>query len=390
MGRRDSSGPGGPIVTRRAAALAALTGCTPWVRAQDAGSMPGPATRRLAMAWRTADRNGSSVDRVGVVEIDWDGGRVHLRGERAVATRAHGLLALPDGGFVAVAQRPGRWLMRCDDRGRCLVELQVDQELPGRTLNGHVELSSGGAWLYSTETDTASQVGWISVRDVRTLARVAQFESGGIEPHQLLRDTDGAVVVANGGIVRDAEGRKVAAERMAPSLVRLHGDSGDVLGRWRLADPRLSLRHLAWARMDAGNGSVRLLGVALQAEHERTADRREAPAFALWDGTALTVPSRDAAAGGYVGDIAPAADGGFVLSAQKAGRGLWWSPRQPDRLTRVAELTEPCAMAADGDRAALISAERGAARWHPHEAGRMVRWPASWVPDNHWVLLDRV
>ena len=45
--------------------------------------------------------------------------------------------------------------------------------------------------------------------------------------------------------------------------------------RWTLADPWLSLRHLAWHPASA------TLGIAMQAEHPRQADRREAPVLAL-------------------------------------------------------------------------------------------------------------
>ena len=51
---------------------------------------------------------------------------------------------------------------------------------------------------------------------------------------------------------------------MNSSLVRLDGDTGALLGRWRLHDPRLRLRHLA------GHPGRKVLGIALQAEHDDT------------------------------------------------------------------------------------------------------------------------
>ena len=48
---------------------------------------------------------------------------------------------------------------------------------------------------------------------------------------------------------------------MDASLVALHPGNGELLGQWRLADPYLSMRHLAW---DARH---QRLGIALQAEH---------------------------------------------------------------------------------------------------------------------------
>lgn len=400
---------------RRRALLGALALAQPWVAhvaaaaaaagASDttpAGAGPevpvGPM--RLATAWRVASsQEGASPDRVGVLELDWASGRVRIAAEVPVAGRAHGLLALADGGFLAVANRPGGWLLRCDAHGQVRQRLSIDDERPRRTFNGHVETSGegdeGGAgdWLYTTETDPATGDGWLSVRDARTLVRVSQFAAGGRDAHQLLRARDGSLLVAIGGIVRDREGRKIEAERMAPSLVHLAPESGRLLGQWQLDDPRLSIRHIAWARERNGApanevGGAPLLGLALQAEHEQEDRRRSAPTLATWDGASLRIATADGSARGYAGDIAAGPGGGFVISAQKARRGLWWHPARPERLTPVAELTEPCALATvDGGAGVLISAGRGVARWHAREAPAMLPWPVALAPDNHGVLL---
>lgn len=346
--------------------------------------------QRLATAWQVPGTSApDSGFRVGVLDIAWSAGRVQLRAQQSVPTRAHGLLPLADGGFVAVANRPGRWLLRCDAGGAVMQRLDTAAEKPQRSFNGHVEaIASPGPggeirWLCTSETDPDTGVGWLSLRDARTLQRVAQFESAGIDPHQLRQATDGALLVANGGIVRDALGRKIEAERMAPSLARIDPASGRLLGRWTLADPQLSIRHIAWA-----SGPDPLLGLALQAEHADPAQRAAAPSLALWNGKVLVLPCPDRSAGGYVGDIAAGPGGGFVISAQKQGRGLWWHPAAPEQLTLIAQLTEPCALVPEPDGAGVaISAASGAARWHATEAPRMLPWPVPMAPDNHWVLL---
>lgn len=366
--------------------------------AQGLGGESAARPLRLATAWRVAaSATGIPPDRVGVLEIDWATARIRIAAEVPVASRAHGLLALTDGGFLAVANRPGRWLMRCDAAGQVLRRVAIDDERPRRTFNGHVETGAEGPagrtgdWLFTTETDPATGDGWISVRDARTLARVAEFPAGGRDAHQLLRAPDGTLVVAIGGIVRDLEGRRIEPERMAPALVQLSPGDGRLAGRWTLEDPRLSLRHMAFAAGVAPGavpGSRPLLGIALQAEHDRDEARRAAPTLAIWDGRSLRIATQDASAGGYAGDIAAGPGGGFVISAQKARRGLWWHPGQPERLTMVAELTEPCALASLHDGAGvLLSAGRGAARWHLREAPGMLPWPVALAPDNHWVVL---
>lgn len=334
---------------------------------------------RLLAAWRVPGVQG---DRIGILEADWAAARIRIAVEQPVPSRAHGLQVLADGGFVAVANRPGRWLLRADAQGQVQRRLEVDDERPLRTFNGHVQPGVDGRWLFTTETDPADGSGWVSVRDARTLARVAQFATAGIDPHQVLQAADGRLLVANGGIPRDRAGRRIEPERMAPSLVRLDPADGALLGRWTLADARLSIRHLAW-----GTGPDPLLGVALQAEHDDAGDRQAAPVLALWDGESLRL-QRTSLAGGYAGDVAAGPGGGFVVSAQKAGRGLWWHPQADDGLVRVAELTEPCALASwQGGSGVLIAAARGVARWHVQHPARMLAWPQAMVPDNHWVLL---
>lgn len=375
------------------AATAALPLLAPRAWAQAAANADAEPVQRLATAWRMGPPAPAGQPEpghhVGILEVDWPAAEVRMRAAQSVPSRAHAVLAMADGGFVAVAFRPGRWLLRCDARGAVVSQRRMDDEQPAqRTFNGHVIASADGQWLFTTETDPVSGLGWVSVRDSRTLARVAQFETGGHDPHDLLLAADGSLLVANGGIVRDALARKIEPERIDPALVQLHPASGHALGRWQLADRRLSLRHMAWAQ-----GDTPLLGIGLQAEHDAAEQRAEAPVLALWDGQSLTLANRDARGAGYAGDIAAGPGGGFVLSAQKAGLGLWWHPGAPQELTVVARVTEPCALLPwrneRGVRGVSISAARGVARWHATLAPRMLAWPVPLAPDNHWVALQR-
>ncbi|MCK6424045.1 MAG: DUF1513 domain-containing protein [Burkholderiaceae bacterium] len=345
--------------------------------------------QRLAAAWRSAAPGpGESADRVGILAVDWEAGTVQVQADLPAPGRAHGLLALADGGFLAVAARPGRWLLRCDRDGRVMQRVLLDDERPARTLTGHVEPSADGRWLYSGETDPGDGSGWLGVRDAATLRRVAEWRLPGLDPHQMLLDDDGRLLLALGGIPRNAAGRKVQLDRMDPSLLRLDPASGTLLGQWRLDDPRLSLRHLAWSQ-DA-QGRTRL-GVALQAEHDDPALRRRAPALAVWEGERLQLPNADAQAGGYAGDIAAGPGGGFVISAEKTERGLWWQPGAAGRMTPIAELGQACALSTwlddAGQEGVLLAAQQGLARWHPGEPPRLLPWPQAMAPDNHWVLL---
>ncbi len=347
---------------------------------------------RLAAAWQlqgpAAEPSGSKSDSgsfmTGVLQIDWMARQVNILHTVPLPSRAHGLLALPDGGWLTLANRPGRWLLRCSANGESQQLQTMARET--RTLNGHAALSPCGRWLFTTETDPHTGHGWLGQRDLQSLTLVAEYPSHGVDPHHLLWAADGTLMVANGGIARDALGRKQSDRPMASSLVQMDPSNGQLLGRWQLADPQLSIRHLAWAAgADKGHA---LLGVALQAEHEAPAQRLAAPTLAVWDGACLRLPTADARGGGYAGDIAAGPGGGFVISAQKQGRALWWQPAWPDGMTVVAEVTEPCALVSSVDGAGIcLGAGRGAARWHRQQGAQMLRWPTAMAPDNHWVRL---
>ena len=354
-----------------------------------ATATPTAPSARLAAAWRARSAGAeaaATTDYVGVLQLDWGAGQVRIAQATPVQGRAHGLLAEAGGGFLAIASRPGQWLMRLDAQGKLVQQHRLDQETPARTFDGHIMTSDNGQWLYTTETDRSTGQGWVSVRDARTLAKVAQWATQGMDPHQVVRDAQGMLVVANGGIPRTAKGEKRDLHLMAPSLVRLNPANGELLGQWRLADPRLSIRHLAWS-----TGEQPLLGVALQAEHDDVDQRRAAPALALWDSKELRIPTRAATAGGYAGDIAPGPGGGFVLSGQRVGRGVLWHPDAPDSLMTIAELREVCALSplplTDQPSGVLLGAARGVALWHPRLAPAMLAWPQEMSPDNHWIAL---
>jgi hypothetical protein len=316
---------------------------------------------------------------VGVLEADWAARRLRIAADLPVPSRPHGMLAEPGGGFVAVALRPGRWLMRVDAAGRVVTRIDIADEPLPRRFDGHVIASADGRRLYTTETDTATGAGRLGVRDALTLQKQDDWATHGLEPHQLLPDGDGALVIANGGIRRGPEDRKLDLDRMDASLVRLDAKTGALLGRWTLPDRRLSIRHLAWA----GDG---LLGLALQAEHAGEAERRAAPALAVWDRERLFTPPGGE---GYAGDIAGAPGGGFVLTHAMRDLAWWWHPAQPDRLTEVAKLQQAYALAGQAGRSpVLIAAGRGLARWHPAEPGAMLPWPEPMALDNHMVRLN--
>lgn len=395
--------------TRRQALLSALAilsasqGASAWAAARagleggNAAALPRHRVNasRVATAWRQKLPDGTHQDHVGVLRLDWANRRVVAETSHALPRRAHGLLPDGQGGFLAVDSRPGQTLMRFDAAGQLAQTVSLANEQPRRMLGGHISLSADGAWAYTAETDATSGEGWLSVRDARTLKRVAAWRTGGLDPHHHLLTPTGQLVIANGGIPRDAKGNKLNLDRMDSSLALMDAQTGRIMNQWRLPDARLSLRHLAWAQPAVGEsgegGGQPLLGIGLQAEHDDVGARRSAPVLAIWDGKQLTLPTRSELAGGYAGDIAAGPGGGFVLSGQRVGRNALWHPDQPTGLLTLAELVETCAMATwlpeGGGVGLLMGAGLAVARWHAQHGAAVLPVPHGMVLDNHWIVL---
>lgn len=390
MQKRDFLRAGGALVASSLWPFAVLAGS-----ASDAPATA-PTSTVLAAWHRDSSATQSAGEFVGLFELDWRAAQVRIKSTLAVPTRTHGLLVQPDGGFVAVAVRPGAWIVRCDAKGQAVQWLRMDSEPEGRTLDGHVCASADGQWLYTAETSAGSGQGWVSVRDSQTLRKVAQWRTFGVEPHQLLLDASGKLMVANGGILRAEGDKKRDLQLMDSSLVRMDPATGERLGQWRLKDPRLGIRHMAWSHpvgaSDGTSGAAKpLLGIALQNEHDDLIRRRASPVLAVWDGDAIQTPALGEGGGGYSGDIVASPDGGFVLSCLRTNTAFHWSPQAPDALTVIAQLQDagalthwPLARHAAG---ALLGSARGVARWHPALPPVFLKWPVGLALDNHWALV---
>lgn len=196
----------------------------------------------------------------------------------------------------------------------------------------------------------------------------------------------GNLIIANGGVPRSLADKKFDLHRMDSSLVKLDSRNGSLLHRWKLDDPRLSQRHIAWSR--AADGKA-YLGVAMRTEHDDPARRAAAPILAVYDGETLYTPTRANDGHGYAGDIAAAYNGGFALSSNKAGVAQVWHPGAPDKLSPIVELEEAYALADwPGPKAAggvLVSTALGLVRWHPAAKPAFLAWPRPMALDNHWV-----
>lgn len=343
---------------------------------------------RIGAAWRGLAA--TSSQKVGILDIDWASRKVDIAATVTVPSRAHGFLAEADGNLLAMAFRPGPWLLRMSPTGQRLNFVQIADESSQRRFSGHMIHSAEGSALLTTEYDPRTGAGWIGVRDPRTLKKLDEWPSHGKDPHQLLLTPQGDIVIANGGVPRSLDGQtKLSLANMDSSLVLLDGRNGTLRGQWRLPDSRLSLRHMAWNTLPGQSAPV--LGIALQAEHDDREKRLKAPILALWDSLSLTLPNLSADAGGYAGDIAPA-KGGFILSAQTSHHALWWQHDSPKKMQVIARMQEACALCPNQalTGGVLIAGARGIGRWHAEEAASLLPWPEPIALDNHWVTLPLV
>lgn len=338
----------------------------------------GAAARReapmLAAAW---DRAAGAGHRVGTLRAGDSGWQVH--GEIEVPTRAHGLWQTQDGLLLSVARRPGDWLLRWTPEGRPLAWCWIDAD---RAFNGHVVQSPDGRTLYTTETDLASGAGLVVMRDARSLARLDEWPTHGLDPHELLFDRDGTLLVANGGIpTRPESGRsKLDLSQMDASLVRLDPRDGRRLGQWRVADRRLSLRHLAW--------HGKLLGIAMQAEHDDPLARLSAPVLAVFDGRAIDTFDAPLPLHGYGGDIEGTSTG-FAVSCPRADGVACW--RADGRWQGLAALPRACALAPGNEAGTVVAGGHGAVIQLdvPASPARRSDMPDTLRLDNHWIGLRR-
>jgi hypothetical protein len=222
------------MLTRRmalAAGAAALLVRTP-ARADD-------GVRYLSAA---ATLNG----RYAVVAVDEDGA---IDFDLDLAARGHGLAVRPGSSeALCFARRPGKFALVIDTlAGQMVTEIPA---APARHFSGHGLFVRGGDLLLTTENDEDKHQGLIGIYDARAnYARVGEFPTFGIGPHDLALLPDGkTLVVANGGIDKrhdDTGGVDLADIRS--DLAYLDWQSEKLLERVTLEPQfaRLSIRHLA-------------------------------------------------------------------------------------------------------------------------------------------------
>ena len=231
----------------------------------------------------------------------------------AAAAHPHKALA------VAFARRPGTFAQVIDcSAGTVIEHLQAPA---GRHFYGHGVFSADGTQFFTTENDYDAGAGVIGVWDTTSFARLGEFSSGGIGPHDMRLMPDGvSLVIANGGVEThpDTGRSKLNLPLMQPRLsyVSLTGTVHEHLELPR-AMHKNSIRHLAVR----GDG---LVGFAMQWQGSQV---EHPPLLGLHrrgeDPRLLTAPEADQSMlQGYAGSVAFAADGDTIAITCPRGNVL--------------------------------------------------------------------
>ena len=133
-----------------------------------------------------------------------------------------------------------------------------------RHFYGHACYSLDGKLLYVTENDTLSLDGKIGIYDAYdSYKKIAEYDSHGIGPHELVMHPDGeTLVIANGGIKTEQASREeLNLDSMRPSLAYLNRHTGALLEQIMPEHNQMSVRHLAMH----DDGTV-MIGIQFQGE----------------------------------------------------------------------------------------------------------------------------
>ncbi|WP_170356951.1 DUF1513 domain-containing protein [Ruegeria arenilitoris] len=257
---------------------------------------------------------------------------------RGHAAAAHPHLARA----VAFARRPGRFALVID----CATGDQMTRlEAPaGRHFYGHGAFSPDGRRLFTTENDYEAGTGVIGVWDAAEgYARMGEFSSAGVGPHDVVLMPDGkSLAIANGGIEThpDTGRSKLNLPTMRPNLTYVSLD-GSVLEQVELpaALHKNSIRHLA-VRADG------LLAFAMQWQ----GDLSHKPALLGLNRRGgryhlLSAPDDiQATLAGYAGSVAFSAEGRQVAITCPRGNALHVFDAEAARFVSAHSLGDVCGL----------------------------------------------
>ena len=270
----------------------------------------------------------------GLAALDGEG---HIVWRGKTPARGHTVEVSPDGKLFAFIDRKPGAAITLHSGG--LVRHRIAAP-DGWHFDGHAVFSSDGARLYATESRDGDQAGRIAVFHLDDATRIAEFSSGGIEPHELIWAVpDRLLAIGNGGLVD-----RLATEGEADSsLAFVDTETGAVQPTLRLDEDliSLSIRHLARTL----DGEI----VFVMQDQDPATDWRPLVGVVRGEGTIemLDMPSNDLMKlRGYCGSVAIDRTGRIAAATSPHGgfAALWNVPER--RYLGGVELRDGCGIAA--------------------------------------------
>jgi hypothetical protein len=251
------------------------------------------------------------------------------------------------GRAVVFARRPGTFAVVFDPAGRAAPVTIASIE--NRHFFGHGTFSTDGRLLYATENDFEHGQGVIGIYDVAGgYARVGEFPTYGVGPHEMILLPDGRTfAVANGGIETHPDyGRaELNLDTMDPSLAFIDARDGHLIGQLHLAAGlnRLSIRHMV---VDARNRIW--FGCQYRGESH---DRPQLIGYATMDGDIRLIelpPGELDGLRNYVGGLAISDDRETIAASSPVGGSILCIDAASARPIGQTALRSTCGVASDG------------------------------------------
>lgn len=240
--------------------------CSPALLAAE-NALPGGTNREI---WLSAE--GKNSEDYGLARVSQYAPPRVLRS----GIRGHGMGKNPRNSKVVLFPRyPGTQAVEFDLNNNAQ---QMFTSMAEHVMSGHGVFSADGQYLYCVEVSRADGSGVISVRNSTDYKILRQFNTGGIGPHEIKWLPDNkTLVVANGGLITDANGKTINLANMDSNLTYLEASSGAIISQWRVAEPKASLRHIDVSPQ----GQV---AIAIQLQREACNHQELVPLCALHDG----------------------------------------------------------------------------------------------------------
>ncbi|MEQ9692982.1 DUF1513 domain-containing protein [Shimia sp. SDUM112013] len=270
-----------------------------------------------------------------------------------IPDRGHAATAHPTRAeAVAFARRPGTFAHVIDCKsGEVLHKMQTP---PERHFYGHGAFSQGGTLLFTPENAYEDGFGVIGVWDTTGgYARLGEFPSGGIGPHEVLRLPGSDVLaICNGGIDThpDTGRTKLNIPTMRPNLTYMAQD-GTILEQVDLPDTmhKNSIRHMA-----VGPDGLVAFGMQWQGGNDApplVALHRRGNALAL-----LEVPAHlHQRLRGYIGSVAMTENGHHLAVTSPRGGLVLFFETGNGTFSGFLEEPDVCGLGTIGDRFVITS-----------------------------------